>query len=98
MRGLLGIAALGLLGIVLVVLPGITHGNMPGNTGDARFNEYLLEHFHLWISGKVDSYWNADFFFPFPQTIAFSDNHLGNAFIYAGFRALGFDREDSFRG
>jgi hypothetical protein len=89
---------LGLLGIVLVVFPDITDGRLPGNTGDARFNEYLLEHFYLWATGKVASFWSAGFFFPFPMTIAFSDNHLGNAFIYAAFRALGLDREDAFGG
>ena len=43
------------------------------------------------------SFWNADFFYPFPLTIAFSDNFLGNAFVYALFRAVGFAREDAFR-
>lgn len=97
-RGCLVLAALGLLGIVLVVFPDITDGRLPGNTGDARFNEYLLEHFYLWATGKVGGFWSAGFFFPFPLTIAFSDNHLGNAFVYAAFRVLGLDREDAFGG
>ena len=97
-RGTLGIAAFGMLGIVLVVFPDILYGRMPGNLGDARFNEYLLEHFYQWVTGKTASFWNAGFYFPFPQTIAFSDNYLGNGFIFAAFRILGFDREDAFRG
>jgi len=96
--GRFAITALGLLGVVLVVFPAITHGRMPGDTADARFNEYLLEHFYRWVTGKAGSFWNAGFFYPFPLTIAFSDNHLGDGFIFAILRGLGFDPEDAFRG
>ncbi len=95
--GRLAIAAFGLLGIVLVVLPAITHGNMPGYT-DARFNEYLLEHLYQWVTGKAEGFWDAGFFYPFPLTIAFSDNHLGDGWVFAILRGLGVDAEDAFRG
>jgi hypothetical protein len=96
--GWLGIAALGLLGIVLIVFPTITHGMMPGDLADARFNEYVLEHLYRWIAGKTASFWSADFFYPFPLTIAFSDSHLGEGWVFVALRGLGFDREDAFRG
>jgi hypothetical protein len=96
-RGNLSLAAFGILGIILVVFPDILHGRMPGDT-DARFNEYVLEHFYQWITGRTAGFWSAGFFFPFPLTIAFSDNFLGDGFVFAVLRSLGFDREDAFRG
>jgi hypothetical protein len=93
-----GMAAFGLLGMVLVVFPAILHGKIPGDLADGRFNEYLLEHFYQWVTGKAASFWSADFFYPFPLTIAFSDNHLGNGVIFAAFRMLGFSVGDAFRG
>jgi hypothetical protein len=98
LSGRFAVAALGLVGIVLVVFPAITHGMMPGDTVDARFNQYLLEHFYQWITGKSGSFWDAGFFYPFPHVVAFSDNHLGEGFIFAILRGLGFDPEDAFRG
>ncbi len=38
------------------------------------------------------------FFYPYPDTIAFGDNLLGSAPIYAIFRYLGLDRESAFQG
>ena len=87
----------GMAGLALVVGPSVVDGQIPGDLGDARFNSYVLEHFFRWISARDASFWNADFFYPFPLTIAFSDNFLGNAFVYALFRAVGFAREDAFR-
>ena len=87
----------GAVGLAFVVGPSVVDGRIPGDIGDARFNSYVLEHFFRWITGHDPSFWSADFFYPFPLTIAFSDNHLGNAFIYAMFRAVGLAREDAFR-
>jgi hypothetical protein len=87
----------GIVGLTFVVGPSVVDGQIPGNLGDARFNSYLLEHFFHWITGRDGSFWNADFYYPYPLTIAFSDNFLGNAFVYALFRAVGFAREDAFR-
>jgi hypothetical protein len=97
-RAWLGIALFGILGLVLVVAPEVTHGRMPGDAVDSRFNDYILEHGYLWLTGRAASFWNAEFFYPFPLTIAFSDNHLGNGFIYSALRLLGYDREDAYRG
>jgi hypothetical protein len=94
----LGIALVGLLGLVLIVTPEITDGHVPGNIGDARFNNYILEHGYRWLAGKDISFWNATFFYPFPLTTAFSVNHLGTVLVYSAFRVLGLDREDAFSG
>ncbi len=87
----------GIAGLTLVVGPSVVNGRIPGDLGDARFNAYILEHFFRRITGQDASFWNADFFYPFPLTVAFSENFLGNAFVYALFRAVGFIREDAFR-
>lgn len=94
----IGMLLLGVLGIALIVAPDITFDRIPGDIGDARFNRYVLEHFHLWLTGKTPEFWSAPFFFPFPLTIAFSDNHLGTGIVYSLFRLAGFDPEDSFCG
>ena len=70
---------------------------IPGDLGDNRFNNYVLEHFYRWITGLDPTYWSASFFYPFPNTIAFSDNLLGSAVFYAFFRRIGLDRETAFQ-
>jgi hypothetical protein len=70
---------------------------IPGDLGDARFNNYILEHFYHWATGQTQDYWNAPFFFPFQQTISFSDNLLGSAPFYALFRWIGLQRESAFQ-
>jgi hypothetical protein len=70
---------------------------IPGDLGDTRLNNYILEHFFLWITGQVKVYWSAPFFFPFQQTISFSDNLLGSAPFYTLFRWLKFSKESAFQ-
>jgi hypothetical protein len=88
-----------ILGMWLVVIQplGLHLTRLPGDLGDTRFNNYILEHFFRWATGQIKDYWNAPFFFPYQQTIAFSDNLLGSAPIYAMFRLLGLDRETAFQ-
>jgi hypothetical protein len=78
-------------------LMGIDLAFIPGDLGDTRFNNYVLEHGYKWLSGQVDSFWNAPFFYPTERTISFSDNHLGTLPFYALFRAFGADRETAFQ-
>lgn len=89
-----------LLGMWLVVLRplGVHLALVPGDLGDARFNNYILEHFFQWVTGAVREYWTAPFFFPFQLTTAFSDNLLGSAPFYALFRWMGLDRATAFQG
>jgi hypothetical protein len=70
---------------------------IPGDMGDTRLNNYFLEHGYKWLTGQVESFWNAPFFYPTMRTMSFSDNHLGTLPIYALFRFLHFDRETSYQ-
>lgn len=56
--------------------------SMPGDIGDARFNNYLLENVHRFVTGRSGSLWNLQFFYPFPDVVGFSDNLFGTAPIY----------------
>lgn len=75
--------------------PGLSF--VPGDLGDARFNNYILEHDYRYFTGAVDHYWDAPLLYPFKNTIAFSDNLLGTAPLYALFRITGNDRETAFQ-
>ena len=77
---------------------GLNFALIPGDLGDARFNNYILEHFFRWLSGLDKSYWSASFFYPYSNNIAFSDNLLGSAPFYVLFRFVGLDRETAFQG
>lgn len=76
---------------------GTSFTHYPGDLIDARFNNYLLEHAHLFFSGQLDSFWNAPFMFPEKEVISYSDNLLGTAPFYSLFRYLGCDRETAFQ-
>ena len=86
------------LWMVVIVPLGPRLANIPGDLGDARLNNYLLEHFFRWISGLDKSFWNAEFFYPYPDTVAFSDNFLGSGIFYALFRWIGLDQETAYQG
>ena len=70
---------------------------IPGDLGDARFNNYILEHFHRFITGQTGGYWDAPFMYPWKNVIALSDNLLGTAPFYSAFRSFGFSREGAFQ-
>lgn len=70
---------------------------IPGDPGEARLDNYMLEHFHLYITGKTDAYWDAPFMHPRKNTAALSDNLLGTAPFYSAFRSFN-TRETAFQG
>jgi len=70
---------------------------IPGDKGDARFNNYILEHGYKFVKGEVPDYWDAPFLYPHKNTIALSDNLLGTLPVYIFFRAMKFDRETAFQ-
>jgi hypothetical protein len=70
---------------------------IPGDLGDARFNMYVLEHGHRWLMRLDSSFWSAPFFYPAPNVITYSDNHLGSLLFYSMFRILGASRETAFQ-
>jgi len=83
---------------LIVVRPlGPNLSQLPGDLGDTRFNSYILEHDYRWITGKDSSLWDAPFFYPYPQTLTFSDNHFGSMFFYDAFRASGLDQETALQ-
>lgn len=88
-----------ILGLWLVVIRGFgtQWALVPGDLGDGRFNNYVLEHFFRWVKGLDPEYWNAPFFYPYPNVIAFSDNLLGSAPFYALLRWTGLSRETAFQ-
>jgi hypothetical protein len=71
-------------------------GCIPGDLGDARFNDAILEHVYLWMTGREASLLSPSFFYPMPGVLAFSDNHFGTAWVYALFRLAGWDRYEAF--
>ena len=71
---------------------------LPGDLGDPRFNSYVLEHLYQWMTGVAPKLWSPAFFYPFENTLAFSDNHFGTGWIYALIRVMGFDREYAYAG
>jgi hypothetical protein len=70
---------------------------IPGDLGDARFNNYILEHGHLFLTGKTGSFWDAPFMYPFSNVISLSDNLLGTMPVYSLFRSIGVNRETAFQ-
>ena len=71
---------------------------IPGNLGDPRLNSVFLEHLYGWVIGRNASLWSPQFFYPFKNVLAFSDNHFGSAIVYVFFRILGFTREGAMSG
>ncbi len=106
MKGLQGIGAALIvtafagLGLWLVVIKGLgpDWSLLPGGRVDSGLNLYLLEHFYRWISGTDPRFWTADFYYPYPDTIAFGDNFLGSGPVYAALRSVGLDRASAFQG
>lgn len=87
--------------VVLLFVVGISLffrvDQIPGNLGDARFNMYVLEHGYRWLRGLDNSFWSAPFYYPAPNVITYSDNHLGSLLFYSAFRVLGASRESAFQ-
>ncbi len=70
---------------------------MPGDLGDARFINFVLEHGYQYIIGNQPSFYDATFFYPAKNTLALSDNMVGTLPIYTIYRALHFDRETAYQ-
>lgn len=85
------------VGLLSVTLPQTNFlSAIPGDIGDARFNNLILEHVYRWIIGKDAKLWSPDFFYPYPGTLAFSDNHFGTVLVYALFRTVGLATDYAF--
>src|SRR5690349_16580704 len=78
-------------------LLGFNFSNIPGDLGDTRFNNYILEHGYLFFTGKLSNYWNAPFLYPEKNVITYSDNLIGTLPLYSLFRFFSMDRETSLQ-
>src|SRR6478735_5455326 len=67
-----------------------------GDPGDTRFNAYLLEHSWAFLTGRTPSFFDAPFFAPAKNVLAYSDLMIGSGFLYWPWRALGIDRDPAF--
>jgi hypothetical protein len=67
--------------------------------GDTRFNNYLLEHGYLWLTGSPphSSFWDPPFFYPVKNVLAYGDVLIGSAPIYWFFRALGLFPDTAYQ-
>jgi hypothetical protein len=93
------------LGVVLCigfwrqVLPtfgsGLTH--IPGDLGDSRLVNYILEHGYYYLTGRVASFWDAPFLYPWPHVTAYSENLLGSLPFYAVARFVTGEREAAYQ-
>jgi hypothetical protein len=68
-------------------------GRLPGDLGDTRFNQIILEHGFNWLCGRVEHFWDSFFFYPAQNVIAYSDAHLGTLPIYALVRWTGLHQD-----
>ncbi len=85
-------------GILMVIYQsvGFAFLYVPGDLGDGRFNNYILEHGYRYLTGVENSFWSASFMFPEKETVSYSDNLLGALPLYAFFR-IWFDRETAIQ-
>ncbi len=73
--------------------------HLPGDGGDNRLNNFVLEHGYRWLTGRAGvGFWDAPLFYPVRRVTAWSDAHLGMLPLYAAFRAAGASPEGAFQG
>jgi hypothetical protein len=93
-----GMALLGFVFTALVFGPLLARGGVPGDLGDARFNTFVLEHVYRYVSGQGVAFASPGIFYPFPDTLFFSDTHVGTAIVYIVLRTLGLNDLQAFCG
>jgi hypothetical protein len=74
----------------------VTHRWSPGNLGDARLGNYILEHVYRWYCGHGQLL-SPSQFYPTKHTLVYSDNHFGTSAVYAMYRVLGTSRETAYQ-
>lgn len=68
----------------------------PGDLGDGRFNQLVLE--HGWQSLRGHYEWTSPGqFFPQTGTLAYSDTHAGTLPVYAALRLLSVSRDEAWQ-
>jgi hypothetical protein len=71
--------------------------SVPGDVGDARLVNYLLENSFLFFSGGSPSLWNVPFLSPYPLALGLSENLFGAAVFYLVPRLLFDDPSTAFQ-
>lgn len=69
----------------------------PGDYGDSRFINYILEHGYKWLLGIEPDFWRANFMYPLKDNVAISDSMAGSFAIYSIFRLLNYNSETSLQ-
>lgn len=71
---------------------------MPGDLGDARFINFILEHYYQYINNNPihDRFWVLPMHHPLKNTLAYSDLLLGCSFLYVPFRYI-FNAQTAFQ-
>ena len=77
-----------ILGFIMFCYPLALFEQLPGDLGDARFINYLLEHGWLWLHkyGVHTRFWDIPMFYPNTNTLSFSDMMIGGMILYAPIR------------
>ncbi len=81
-----------------LLMPMLTSGGdaVPGDLGDSRLNNLILEHGYLSLLGYYE-YSSPGQFFPVQNTLYFSENLLASLLFYVPFRELGITEMASFQ-
>lgn len=77
---------------------GFDFATLPGDYGDVRFINCVLEHNWQWLIGNTDGVFQANFMYPEKNAITFSDHMLGHIPFYAPFRYFGLSPFHSLQG
>jgi hypothetical protein len=93
--------ALLLLGLSLLHYPFLRGPGtqIPGDSADAAFLHYVLEYEFQWLHGGFvhQSLWDAPFFYPHANSLAYSEVLLGLLPFYGIWRLIGLDPAHSYQ-
>jgi hypothetical protein len=93
-------ASVGFLGVMAVHHPMILSGfgRIQTDMGDTRLLNYFMEHGWLWVSRapRHERFWDAPFFHPVPNVMAFSDSMLSYGPFYWPLRMVGLPPDTAF--
>lgn len=87
-----------LFAFMLIPLPRLDMlAMMPGDIGDSRLLNYILENTYQVMVGGSSSLWHLSFFFPFPYVLGFSDNLFGSAPVYVLARVFNANADTAYQ-
>ena len=93
-------ASVGFLGVMAVHHPMILSGfgRIQTDLADTRLLNYFIEHGWLWVSRapRHERFWDAPFFHPVPNVMAYSDSMLSYGPFYWPLRMAGLPPDTAF--